>query len=100
APCLLDYVSPGVKLVRVIAPNYSAELMTTTVESGRERAMLVPLRRSATLVDPKRTELRVESLQPGVTLFVDGQSRGALPSVLTDLPPGAHQLRFDAGPLF
>jgi serine/threonine protein kinase len=41
--------------------------------------------------------LAIAGFQPGIRVLVDGVERGGLPLTLTDLAPGAHIVRFDAG---
>jgi hypothetical protein len=94
SPCVVRKIEAGHKLVQVLAPGHANQApVTANIESGEENRLVVTLA-SAT------GSLSAKSAQPNVRVFVDGDDRGTLPVELDDLTPGAHELRFDAGPLY
>jgi hypothetical protein len=91
-PCLVRDLSRGQHGVEVRAAGYQTESRMETVDVGKERLALIPIR---PVVVP--AGLRASASGPGVHLVVDGIDRGALPAAVADLPPGQHRVRF-AGP--
>jgi PEGA domain len=88
-PCLVRDLSRGEHGVEVRAAGYQTESRMETVDLGKERLALIPIR---PVVVP--AGIRASASGPGVHVVVDGVDRGALPAAVADLPPGQHRVRF------
>lgn len=86
-PCVVNNLDVGRHTVRVMTPSEEKiEPLTVDVAGGSIAPLTFTLK-------PSLGVLVAGGDQAGVTLFVDGKSRGALPAKLTDLTPGKHELK-------
>jgi hypothetical protein len=89
-PCIVDKVSPGAHVIKVVAAGLQgAGNAETHVVAGEQRTVVVDM------PPPMSQRLSVRSSQRGIKLLVDGVARGELPRELTDLTPGRHTLTFE-----
>lgn len=88
---LTSLVTVGSHQLRVVADNYDPYVRKVDIAADRTTEVQANL-----LPGTGTTEF---SGPPGAQLWVDGQSKGALPLRLRDLTPGAHHYRVEA-PLF
>jgi len=90
-PCIVPDLEAGPRLIKATSPGFqTANPTTVQVEGGRRGEVVVTLAPSTGILIAKGD-------QPGVKVYIDGVDRGALPTKLEDLPPGARDVRFDGG---
>lgn len=90
-PCAVPGVSPGPRIIQVVAPGFVApEPSAEPVQAGKATTIVVPLASA-----PDHTGLAAGGDLPGVELVVDGVRRGTLPVRVTGLSPGSHRVRFE-----
>lgn len=102
APCVARNLEPGPRTIKVIVPGAGAvPPLTETVVAGKETAVLVEVDDSeGGDEEVAGTGFKASSKQAGIKVFVDGKERGTMPAAITDLPPGEHEIRFEAGPKY
>ncbi len=104
-PCIVADLDPGPRTVKVIIPNAGpVEPVTVTVEAGKEIPVMIPIDSgagSAPTTPPvaanSATGIKILAATPNTKVFLDGTEKGSLPTDLSDVKPGSHKLRFDAG---
>ncbi len=85
-PCSVRDLEVGRHSVRVMTPTEEGlEPVSIDVEAGNTTPVTFTLK-------PQLATFVATTDQPGVRLFVDDVDRGPLPTKLTDLAPGKHQL--------
>ncbi len=104
-PCIVADLDPGARTIKVIIPNAGpVEPVTVTVEAGKELPVMIPIDSGSggTPTTPPvaantATGIKILAATPNTKVFLDGTEKGSLPADLTDVKPGSHKLRFDAG---
>jgi PEGA domain len=104
-PCIVADLDPGARTVKVIVPNAgSVEPVTVTVEAGKEVPVNISVDSGAgaapttsPVAANTATGIKILAATPNTKVFLDGTEKGSLPTDLTDVKPGSHKLRFDAG---
>jgi len=104
-PCIVADLDPGSRTVKVIIPNAGpVEPVTATVEAGKEVLVMIPVDSgaggaptTAPVAANTAMGLKILAGTPNTKVFLDGTDRGSLPADLSDVKPGSHKLRFDAG---
>jgi hypothetical protein len=81
----------GAHVLEIRVGNSEARVIPVTIQSGVQTAQYIELQSV-----PMTGMLDLRSEPPGAKVSVDGQKRGATPVRLTDLPPGDHEILFDA----
>ncbi|MEO5822684.1 MAG: PEGA domain-containing protein [Vicinamibacteraceae bacterium] len=103
-PLTVPGLSIGTHAVRVVEDGYVAETRRVTVDARSagttvsfQLARVRGPERPAAAARPGATTgaLRVESRPSGAAVFVDGRVVGATPLLVSDLAPGAHQVRLE-----
>lgn len=93
SPCTVSNLTPGIHDVKATAEGYQPTAPKgVEVAKGEQSKVDLELR-----VASAGTGFKIASPQPGVKLFVDGKEIGPLPQTLTDLTPGEHKIKLDAG---
>jgi serine/threonine-protein kinase len=104
-PCIVADLDPGSRTIKVIVPNAGpVDPVTVTVEAGKELPVMIPIDSGAG-ASPKTppvaaktsTGLKILAATPNTKVFLDGTDKGSLPADFSDVKPGSHKLRFDAG---
>lgn len=104
-PCIVADLDPGARTVKVIVPNAGpVEPVTATVEAGKEVPVTITIDSGAgggpatpPPVAAGGTGLKILAATPNTKVFLDGTEKGTLPTDLSDVKPGSHKLKFDAG---
>ncbi len=86
-PAQLD-LEPGEHVVTLSIPDLGSADFKVQGRKGEQRKIDGKLRGSLTIVAPKRGAL--------VEVWIDGVPRGVAPITISDLDPGAHDVRFAA----
>jgi hypothetical protein len=103
-PLTVRGLSVGMHAVRVVEDGYVAESRRvavdaraagTTVSFQLARARGADRPAAATRPGATTGALRVESRPSGAAVFVDGRNVGTTPLQVSDLGPGAHQVRLE-----
>ncbi|MRG91794.1 PEGA domain-containing protein [Polyangium spumosum] len=103
APCVVNDLEPGSKIIKVIAPGFATAESAGAVEAGKETPVMVALETSASttgsgaVADANATGLKILAATPNTKVWVDGTEKGVLPVELKDLTAGSHKLQFEAG---
>jgi len=95
APCIVDQVSSGSHVVKVVAsgPNQPPDQIVN-IEARKDTPVTFTLEGGG---GKKGTGLKVAGNQTGVKLYVDDKEIGPLPQELTDLTPGDHKITLKGG---
>ena len=104
-PCIVADLDPGPRTVKVIVPNAGpVEPVTVTVEAGKEVPVMISIDSGAgaapttsPVAANTATGIKILAATPNTKVFLDGTEKGSLPADLSDVKPGTHKLRFDAG---
>ncbi|HZO12770.1 MAG TPA: PEGA domain-containing protein, partial [Polyangiaceae bacterium] len=92
-PCVVSDLEPGTRSIKVLVAGAEAAVESEgEVARGETRVVTVQVSFAQ--------GIRARAHHKGVRVWVDGEKRGTLPVELSDLSPGAHQLRFEAGDRF
>jgi serine/threonine-protein kinase len=89
APCIARDLEEGTHIVKVVAKGYGSTAgKAYKVESGSETPVNI------TLAQPSPgSGIVVKAEGSGLKLWVDGKEIGPLPQELTEMEPGAHQIK-------
>lgn len=85
-------LSPGTHVLEVRVGRAEPRVIPLTILAGVQTAQYVEL-----LSVPTTGGLEVTSDPPRARVAIDGAARGVTPLVLTELPPGEHEVAVDAG---
>ena len=89
APCEVPSIGYGAHLVRAAKYRFAAVAQVVRVGEPKVQVQL-------TLVPAGRGALRFEVRPEHTRVFLNGQSKGEAPLVLTDLAPGKYEVRLEA----
>jgi hypothetical protein len=84
-------VQPGAHVLEIKVGNSEPRVIPLTIQAGVQTAQYVELQSV-----PLTGGIDLRSEPPGAKVSVDGRRRGATPLRMNDLPPGEHELLFDA----
>lgn len=84
-------LAPGTHVLEIRVGSSESRVIPVTIVSGVQTAQYIELQSV-----PLTGGLDLRSEPPGARVSVDGQKRGVAPVRLSDLPPGEHELLFDA----
>ena len=104
-PCIVADLDPGGRTVKVIVPGGGpVDPVTANVEAGKEVPVMITIDSGAgpapTTPQPaanNATGIKILAATPNTKVFLDGTEKGTLPADWTDVKPGSHKLKFDAG---
>lgn len=95
APCIVDQVSSGSHVVKVVAPGPEQPTdQIVSVEARKDTPVTFTLGGTAS---KKGTGIKVAGSQLGVKLYVDDKEIGPLPQEIGDLTPGDHKVMLKGG---
>lgn len=84
-------LAPGAHVLEIRVGSSDARVIPLTIQAGVQTAQYIELQNV-----PLTGGLDLRSEPSGAQVTIDGQKRGSTPVRLTDLPPGKHELLFDA----
>jgi PKD repeat protein len=94
-PVTLTDTAAGTHTLLLTRTGYEDYTRSFTIEPSSPATLGATLTRIAaptTQPSPLYGSIAVTSIPPGATLTLDGRQRGAAPAVITDIPPGNHDL--------
>ena len=84
-------LQPGAHVLEIKVGNSEPRVIPLTIQAGVQTAQYVELQSV-----PLTGGIDLRSEPPGAKVSVDGRRRGVTPLRMNDLPPGEHELLFDA----
>lgn len=105
-PCIVTELAPGPKEIKVVSPGFPTRQLTETVEGNKEKVVALDLGGGSTPTSGGNvqaaaggTELKAAAPEgvKDVKVSIDGADKGMLPLSLSDIAPGSHKIKFDAG---
>jgi hypothetical protein len=84
-------LQPGAHVLEIRVGSSDSRVIPLTIQAGVQTAQYIELQSV-----PLTGGIDLRSEPPGAKVSVDGQKRGVTPLRMNDLPPGEHELLFDA----